>query len=247
MARTDCTAPAPSSARAPSSTSALILSNNAGTSTSSSEMSQLMNAMGQRHRRAFRAVVVLLALVTGVAGGVGYFATYKLNPSARNTTATAVQPRNLDVSTAAQPRSLDASTGAPAVVSPARVESTIDLDALSPPAPPVSSALNVPRSAPQPKRPLLPMPKVVSIAAAAGSGASAKPDTGSVGFLTFDTNPWSQVSLAGRPLGQTPLVSVKLPAGSQLLLLRNPELGLETSYAVQIDAGKTTVRRIGIE
>ena len=139
------------------------------------------------------------------------------------------------------------STGAPALVSPARVESTIDLDALSPPAPPVSSAVNVPRSVSQPRRPLLPIAKVVSIAAASGTSASAKPDAASVGFLTFDTNPWSQVSLGGRPLGQTPLVSVKLPTGSQLLSLRNPELGIETSYAVQIDAGKTTVRRIGIE
>ena len=251
MARTDCTAPAPSSARAPSSTSALILSHNAGTSTSSSEMSQLMNAMGQRHRRAFRAVVALLALVTGVAGGVGYFATKKFNPSARNTTATAAQPTSLDTNTAAtsaQPRSLDVSTGAPAAVSPVRVESTIDLDALSPPAPPVSSAVNVPRSAPQPRRPLLPIARVVSSAASAGTtSASAKPDTAGVGFLTFDTNPWSQVSVAGRSLGQTPLVNVKLPVGSQLLSLRNPELGIEASYTVQIDAGKTTVRRIGIE
>lgn len=69
----------------------------------------------------------------------------------------------------------------------------------------------------------------------------------SFGYLTLDTSPWSQVSVGGRALGQTPLVNVKLPAGSQVLSLRNPELGIETSYPVTIENGKTTVRRIGIE
>ena len=51
----------------------------------------------------------------------------------------------------------------------------------------------------------------------------------------------------GKVLGQTPLVGVKLPSGPQLLTLRNPELGIETSYNVTIEAGKTSARRIGIE
>jgi hypothetical protein len=38
-----------------------------------------------------------------------------------------------------------------------------------------------------------------------------------------------------------------LPSGSQILSLKNAEQGIETSYAVSIEAGKTTVRRIGIE
>ena len=55
------------------------------------------------------------------------------------------------------------------------------------------------------------------------------------------------VSVAGRSLGQTPLIGVKLPSGSQVLSLENPELGIETSYPITIESGKTTVRRIGIE
>jgi serine/threonine-protein kinase len=72
-------------------------------------------------------------------------------------------------------------------------------------------------------------------------------DPGSFGFLTIDTSPWSQVSVGGKLLGQTPLVNVKLPAGNQVLTLHNSDQGIDTSYTVSIESGKTTVRRIGIE
>jgi len=83
-------------------------------------------------------------------------------------------------------------------------------------------------------------------AASASSVAKAEPSP-SFGFLTIDTSPWSQVSVGGRVLGQTPLIGVKLPSGNQVLSLKNPEQGIETSYPVTIENGKTTVRRIGIE
>jgi serine/threonine-protein kinase len=67
------------------------------------------------------------------------------------------------------------------------------------------------------------------------------------GLLTFDTTPWSIVSVGGRALGQTPLIKVKLPAGVHTLVLKNPELGLETTYLVKIEAGKAQSRRIGLE
>ncbi len=78
--------------------------------------------------------------------------------------------------------------------------------------------------------------------------SATKPELApSFGFLTIDTSPWSQVSVGGKLLGQTPLISVKLPVGSQLLSLKNPEQGIETSYPITIESGKTTVRRLGIE
>jgi serine/threonine-protein kinase len=67
------------------------------------------------------------------------------------------------------------------------------------------------------------------------------------GSLTFDTTPWSIVSIGGRSFGQTPLIGVKLPAGVHTLVLKNPELGLETTYVVKIEAGKAQSRRIGLE
>ncbi|HVU00414.1 MAG TPA: serine/threonine-protein kinase [Polyangiaceae bacterium] len=67
------------------------------------------------------------------------------------------------------------------------------------------------------------------------------------GALTLDSSPWALVSVQGKPLGQTPIVGAKLPAGTHVLTLVNPELGLKTTYAVTIEAGKTTSRRIGLE
>lgn len=67
------------------------------------------------------------------------------------------------------------------------------------------------------------------------------------GYLTLDTTPWSNVSLGGVALGQTPLVSVELPAGEHLLELVNPELGISSRYVVAITGGATTARRVGLE
>lgn len=67
------------------------------------------------------------------------------------------------------------------------------------------------------------------------------------GHLTLDSTPWSTVSAAGVPLGQTPLVRVALPPGQHLLELENDELGIATSILVEITSGTTTVRRIGLE
>jgi serine/threonine-protein kinase len=67
------------------------------------------------------------------------------------------------------------------------------------------------------------------------------------GFLTLDTNPWSIVSVGGRRLGNTPLVRARLPAGTHVLELTNPELDLRTTYTVVIEPNQTFSRRIGIE
>jgi eukaryotic-like serine/threonine-protein kinase len=68
-----------------------------------------------------------------------------------------------------------------------------------------------------------------------------------MGTLNLDTTPWSLVTMNGRTLGQTPLMGVKLPAGTHLLTLRNPDLGIETQYSVTIEAGQSLARRIGLQ
>jgi serine/threonine-protein kinase len=67
------------------------------------------------------------------------------------------------------------------------------------------------------------------------------------GYLSLDSSPWSDVFLGGRRLGTTPLIRVPLPPGKHLLTLRNPELGASTSYAVEIQSGKTLSRLVGWE
>jgi eukaryotic-like serine/threonine-protein kinase len=65
------------------------------------------------------------------------------------------------------------------------------------------------------------------------------------GLLTLDSSPWSQVYLAGRLLGSTPLVRVALPAGRHVLTLKNPELGSSTTYVVVIQSDKALSRFVG--
>lgn len=67
------------------------------------------------------------------------------------------------------------------------------------------------------------------------------------GLLTIDTTPWSIVSDKGQMIGTTPLIQAKLAAGTHLLSLRNPELGLETQYSVTIHPNQTVTRRIGLK
>jgi len=67
------------------------------------------------------------------------------------------------------------------------------------------------------------------------------------GLLNLDSTPWSSVTMNGKPLGQTPLLGIRLPTGTHVLTLRNPDLGLETQYSVTIEAGKTLARRVGLQ
>jgi serine/threonine-protein kinase len=59
--------------------------------------------------------------------------------------------------------------------------------------------------------------------------------------------PWSRVSFGGRVLGTTPLIRVRMPAGSHDLRLVNPEAGIQTTYRITIRPGETTARRLGLE
>ncbi len=232
MARSDCTAPPPLSNRVPSSTSALIVTNNPATSTDLSSMSQRMDDLHKRHRRAVRSVWAVLALLVGAACSIGYFALAKRGGA--DVTASVQPPQTL--AAAAPERSPAAEAPRPGSV-PA--EGAVTASADPKPASHVTALLSPRALAVPAKRAVVPVDP--------SPAASAKPEPPGFGFLTIDTSPWSQVSVAGRSLGQTPLVSVKLPAGNQILTMKNPDQGIETSYTVSIEPGKTTVRRIGIE
>ncbi len=67
-----------------------------------------------------------------------------------------------------------------------------------------------------------------------------------VGRLTFDTVPWTEVWIDGRHVGDTPLIRHTLPAGEVTLHLRNGEEHIDTRYRVQVRAGQTTTRRLGL-
>lgn len=246
MARSDCTPPSPSSNRAPSSTSALIVTSPSPTSAELTNVHHRVDELNQRHRRAYRSLFALLALFAGFAFGVAYFVVLKLNPPSHapaltlaprvtlQPAATAVEPSPARASVVASGAEL-ASTSAPAATSPVPRAGSRPLLARTA-LPRARAAMNSPAAALE--------ARTINAVAHPDASGSAGP---SFGFLTIDTSPWSLVSVGGKVLGQTPLVGVKLPSGTQVLSLRNPELGIETSYTVTIEAGKTSARRIGIE
>jgi eukaryotic-like serine/threonine-protein kinase len=248
MARSDCTPPSPSSNREPgsgsipSSTSALIVTS--PTSADLTNVHERVDELNHRHKRAYRSLFALLALFAGFAFGVAYFVVLRLNPSAvaASQQASAGMLRSTALATkAAAPNEAPGPEVTPAApaTAPARPSVGDPKRANAPPA--KRAALS--HSAGATVAPTVNV-EPATINASAHSDPSASP---SFGFLTIDTSPWSLVSVGGKVLGQTPLVGVKLPSGTQVLSLRNPELGIETSYSVTIEPGKTSARRIGIE
>jgi len=238
MARSDCTPPAPASTRSPSSTSALYLKvpQTGATSADLTRMNDQMEELGKRHRRAFRSLFALLGAFLLMACLTAFLAMIRAGSSPARTASSAVL-----AAPARAPNPEPPSERAPLLEERSRAQPELAATLAVQPAP--SSA--------KPARFLAPVrvAKVQSAPVTAASSPSAnKPEAApSFGFLTIDTSPWSQVSVGGRTLGQTPLIGVKLPSGSQVLLLKNPEQGIETSYPVTIESGKTTVRRLGIE
>ena len=231
MARSDCTPPSPSSNRSPSSTSALIVSNPSPTALDLTNVNSRVDELNQRHRRAYRSLSALLAVFAGFAFGVVYFVVSRLNPSAAQPPAVAAR---------------DSSTTMPAQNTASALRVTIEKTPQAPPAPPAPVAAAT-RTNPPARGPLRRVtPTAGAVAWVAPPVARFEPSA-SFGFLTIDTSPWSLVSVGGKLLGQTPLVGIKLPSGNQVLALRNPELGIQTSYTVTIEPGKTLARRIGIE
>jgi hypothetical protein len=83
--------------------------------------------------------------------------------------------------------------------------------------------------------------------AAVRAAVRPAPSADAVGYLTFDTYPWTTVSEDGQPLGITPLVDVALPVGPHTLTLENPGQHMKTTYVVTIKPGDTFRRRLGFK
>lgn len=259
MARSDCTPPAPPSNRSPSSTSALYLKvpPTAATSADLTRMNDQMEELGKRHRRAFRwmfalvgallliaCVAVFLNVSRGAASSARAVPTANLAAALPAPKATpSVEPRTGRAAVVESP-----STARPVEAAPSVVAAPAALQGEPSPLKPARPAAPALRAATTPAPSLAAKPASTALAVAPSAPSATKPEAPpSFGFLTIDTSPWSVVSAGGKVLGQTPLIGVRLPSGAQVLSLRNPELGIETSYPITIESGKTTVRRIGIE
>jgi hypothetical protein len=76
------------------------------------------------------------------------------------------------------------------------------------------------------------------VAAPATGGAKGK------GTLRVNTRPWSQVSIDGKLIGNTPQMNLQLQAGTHTVVLSNPEFGVTKSLVVTIKPDETVTRVI---
>lgn len=76
------------------------------------------------------------------------------------------------------------------------------------------------------------------------AGDPKSPRPRAKGKLTLDTTPWSEVYLKGRKLGDTPLIDFPLPPGLHVLTLVNDGKGVKSMIEVDIQSGKTTVKKL---
>ncbi len=67
------------------------------------------------------------------------------------------------------------------------------------------------------------------------------------GRLRLNTVPWSEVFLGRRKLGMTPLLGVKLPAGTYTLRAVNENKNLSRTFKVTIQAGRTTSLKMSLK
>ena len=65
---------------------------------------------------------------------------------------------------------------------------------------------------------------------------------GGFGTLRLQSRPWSQVSIDGRSVGNTPQMNLRLSAGSHRVTLVNPDFNIRHNITVNITAGETTTR-----
>jgi serine/threonine-protein kinase len=65
--------------------------------------------------------------------------------------------------------------------------------------------------------------------------------------LRINSRPWAEVSIDGRPVGNTPLMNLTLSAGAHRVRLRNPQFGLEKTIKVQIVAGDVQTKVVDLQ
>jgi eukaryotic-like serine/threonine-protein kinase len=225
------TAPPSASYRQPSSTSAIVIPSLSNAEPTSS-VSKVVADMRKGQRVALRVGLVALGLGLGLSAVIvqrsvlparASGAVQASTPTRPSLSPARVQPPSPALVHASQPP--PATTALPKVA-PAQLKADT---------PNVSRAV-----APRASR---------EHAGAAAAEARARDAASNLGLLTLDSTPWSIVSVDGKTLGQTPLVGIKLPvpAGVHQLTLKNPELAMQTTYTVTIEAGKTFSRRVGLE
>jgi HSP20 family molecular chaperone IbpA len=79
------------------------------------------------------------------------------------------------------------------------------------------------------------------------SKESSSDGAGGQGTLRINSRPWSQVTIDGRAIGNTPQMNVALPAGNHRVTLVNPEFNLKKNLTITIKPGQTETQIIALQ
>ncbi len=83
---------------------------------------------------------------------------------------------------------------------------------------------------------------------ASGAQTSNPPATASgPGAITVAATPWCNVSIDGRPVGETPIVNHSVPSGRHTITCTNPELNVSRTRSVDVQPGETARVRIELQ
>jgi eukaryotic-like serine/threonine-protein kinase len=66
------------------------------------------------------------------------------------------------------------------------------------------------------------------------------------GLLRINARPWATVSLDGKPIGNTPLIDVKISAGAHTIRLENPQFKLSKTLKVRVNPNETVTRVVDL-
>ena len=65
-------------------------------------------------------------------------------------------------------------------------------------------------------------------------------------MLRINSRPWSKVFVDGRPMGNTPQMSLLLPTGKHRVKLVNPDFGLSKTIVVEIKRGEAVTKIVNL-
>jgi hypothetical protein len=90
--------------------------------------------------------------------------------------------------------------------------------------------------------------RAVDSGEASAASAAEEPAAGSgkTGTLRLNTRPWSQVSVDGKPVGNTPQPNLQLSPGKHKLTMSNPQLGLSRIVTITIKPGETLTQVVNL-
>jgi serine/threonine-protein kinase len=67
-----------------------------------------------------------------------------------------------------------------------------------------------------------------------------------MGVLRINSRPWSQVTVDGRVVGNTPQQALQLTAGTHRIQLVNDQMGMRKAVNITIKAGETVTQVLNL-